>query len=155
MKLDILFAINSLLNESRIIDTKTFFCTTIGKLLDYAKVLGKIRFIYDPLIGKFTVGHAEYNSHIGLFANAIDAGKYGDEFIYSDNEEKDEYYGGNIEGPELTGAIIMKNSSNDIRQDMPDSTNVVYEYSTFYLCNGLWFKDKISEHLQETPKRVY
>ena len=49
----------------------------------------------------------------------------------------------------------MKNSSNNIRQDMPDSTNVVYEYSTFYLCNGLWFKDKISEHLQETPKRVY
>lgn len=155
MKLDNLYSFKADLKESRIIDEKTFFCSSIGRLLDYAKVLGKIRFIYDPVIGKFTVGNAEYNSHIGLFADSIKAGKYGDEFSDSDDEEKDEYYGGNIEGPELTGAIIMKNNTKNILSDMPDSTNVIFEYSLFYLCNGLWFKDKISEYVNETPKQFY
>lgn len=155
MKLDNLYSFKTDLKESRIIDEKTFFCSSIGRLLDYAKVLGKIRFIYDPVIGKFTIGNAEYNSHIGLFANTIKAGKYGDEFNDSDDEEKDEYYGGNIEGPELTGAIIMKNNTKNILSDMPDSTNVIFEYSLFYLCNGLWFKDKISEYVNETPKQFY
>lgn len=155
MKLDNLYSFKADLKESRIIDEKTFFCSSIGRLLDYAKVLGKIRFIYDPVIGKFTIGNAEYNSHIGLFANTIKAGKYGDEFSDSDDEEKDEYYGGNIEGPELTGAIIMKNNTKNILSDMPDSTNVIFEYSLFYLCNGLWFKDKISEYVNETPKQFY
>lgn len=94
MKLDNLYSFKADLKESRIIDEKTFFCSSIGRLLDYAKVLGKIRFIYDPVIGKFTIGNAEYNSHIGLFANTIKAGKYGDEFNDSDDEEKDKYYGG-------------------------------------------------------------
>ena len=155
MRLKNVYKLKDELLESRIIDSKTFFCSTIGRLLDYAKVLGKIRFIYEPAIGKFTIGNAEYNSHIGLFADTINAGKYGNRFDDYDDEDKDEYYGGNIEGPELTGAIIMKNSTNDVLKDMPDSTNVVYEYSTFYLCNGLWFKDKISDYIQETPKHVY
>lgn len=158
MKLDNLYSFNPDLKEERIIDKKTFFCSSIGRLLDYAKVLGMIRFIYDPLIGIFTVGHAEYNSHIGLFSQSINAGKYDNKFDdinNYDDEDKDEYYGGNIEGPELTGAIIMKNHTKNILSDMPDSTNVVYEYSMFYLCNGLWFKDKISEYVNETPKQIY
>lgn len=155
MKLDNLYSFNPDLKESRIIDEKTFFCHSIGRLLDYTKVLGKIRFIYDPVISIFTVGNAEYNTHIGLFADSIKAGKYGNEFNDSDDEEKDEYYGGNIEGPELTGAIIMKNNTKNILSDMPDTTTAIFEYSMFYLCNGLWFKDKISEYVNETPKVIY
>ena len=154
MKLKNVYKLKDKLLESRIIDYKTFYCSGIGRLLEYAKVLGKIRFIYDPAIGKFAIGNAMVNLHINLFSDMINAGKYGNRFDDYDNEEKDEYYGGNIEGPELTGAIIMKNSTNDIIKDMPDTTRVMYEYSTFYLCNGLWFKDKISEYLQETPKKI-
>ena len=108
MKLDNLYSFNPDLKEERIIDKKTFFCSSIGRLLDYAKVLGKIRFVYDPIISKFTVGNAENFTHIGLFANSIKAGNYDDKFDEYDNDDKDEYYGGNLEGPELTGAIIMK-----------------------------------------------
>lgn len=154
MKVKNIYKLKDKLLESRIIDFKTFFCSTIGRLLEYAKVIGKIRFIYDPSIGKFAIGYANYNIHINLFGDLINSGKYGDKFNDYDDEEKDEYYGNNIEGPELTGAIIMKNQTKDILKDMPDTTRVIYEYSTFYLCNGFWFKDKISEYLQETPKKI-
>lgn len=155
MKLDNLYSFNPDLKEERIIDKKTFFCSSIGRLLDYAKVLGKIRFVYDPIISKFAVGNAENFTHIGLFANSIKAGNYDDKFDEYDNDDKDEYYGGNIEGPELTGAIIMKNHTKNILSDMPDTTTAIFEYSMFYLCNGLWFKDKISEYVNETPKQFY
>ena len=140
------------INES-VLDDKVFYCSTISRLLKIAETLGQIRFYYDFDKKFFVIGNANIETHIGLFSTAIDDGKY-PELLGCSNEECEEYYQG-IEGVDLTGAILMKNRTKDLLSTIPDSTNVVYEYQNFYLCNGLLIKDKISQYVKENPKQVY
>lgn len=149
MRLDKLINSKIKLDESRRIDLKIYFCSSIEKLLNYAKILGRIRFIYDPLIGRFIIGNAEHNTCKSLFLNAVNSEKYYNSLKDSDYDEKDIYYDGNIKGNALTGMIIMKPYVKGVL----NSAKNVYEYSSFYLYNGLWFKDKISEYIKEQPKK--
>lgn len=154
MKLNDFYTFKPELKES-VLDKKVFYCSSTDKLVQYARVLGNIRFIYDISINKFILGKSENFVHIQLLEKAIKDGKYGDRFEYADNEECGEYYSGNIEGPELTGAIVMKNATRNIEADAPDTTKKIFEYTELYLCNGLWIKDKLSQSLGETPKEIY
>jgi hypothetical protein len=140
--------------EESVLDDKVFYCSTVSRLLEIAKTLGQCRFYYDVEHNMFVIGNMYTNTHIGLFSKAIDDGKYTELSKYNE-DELGEYYSGNIESTELTGGILMKKSTNDLRNDIPDSTNTIFEYNEFYLTNGLWVKDKISHYLQETPIQIY